>query len=71
MQLFTETIINIISNHIPRETMNCYDSNPPCIDEKIKKLIFHKNRAFSAYSQERNNTERLLKGYCMTACLSF
>ena len=57
VQLFTETIINIISNYIPHETINCYDSNPPCIDEKIKKLIFHKNCAFSAYSPDRNNTD--------------
>ena len=56
MRLFTQTIINIISNYIPHETITCDDSNPPWIDEKIKKLILHKNRAFSAYSRDRNNT---------------
>ena len=56
MQLFTQKIINIISNYIPHETITCDDSNPSWIDEKIKKLILHKNRAFSAYSRDRNNT---------------
>ena len=56
VQLFTQTIINIISNYIPHETITCDDSNPSWIDEKIKKLILHKNRAVSAYSRDRNNT---------------
>ena len=57
MQLFTQTIINIICNYIPHETITCDDSNPPWIDEKIKNLILHKNRAFSAYSWDRNNPD--------------
>ena len=57
MQLFTQTIINIISNYIPHETITCDDSNPPWIDEKIKNLILHKNRAISAYSWDRNNPD--------------
>ena len=57
VQLFTQTIINIISNYIPHETITCDDSNPPWIDEKIKKLILHKNCAFSAYSRDRNNND--------------
>ena len=35
VQLFTQTIINIISNYIPHETITCDDSNPPWIDEKF------------------------------------
>ena len=57
MQLFAQTIQNITSNYIPHETITCDDSNPPWIDEKIKKLILHQNRAFSAYSRDRNNTD--------------
>ena len=38
VQLFTQTIQNIISNYIPHETITCDDSNPPWIDEKIKKI---------------------------------
>ena len=36
VQLFTQTIINIISNYIPHETITYDRSNPPWIDEKIK-----------------------------------
>ena len=57
MQLFTQTIQNIISNYIPHESITCDDSNLPWTDEKIKKLILDKNRAFSAYSRDRNNTD--------------
>ena len=57
VQLFTQTIEDIISNYIPHEIITSDDSNPPWIDEKIKKLILHKNRAFSAYSRDRNNTD--------------
>ena len=38
VKLFTQTIINIISNYIPHETITCDDSNSPWIDDKIKKL---------------------------------
>ena len=42
VQLFTQTIINIISNYIPHETIICDDSNPPWIDEKFEKLMLIK-----------------------------
>ena len=48
---------HIISSYIPHETITCDGSNSPWIDKKIKKLIQHKNRAFSAHSRDRNNTD--------------
>ena len=69
MQLFTQTIINIICNYIPHETITCDDSNPPWIDEKIKKLLQHKNRAFSAHSRDRNNTDLFNKFQSLQAHL--
>ena len=57
MQLFTQTFQNIISSYIPQETITCDNINPPWIDEKIKKLVLQKNRAFNAYSQDKNNTD--------------
>ena len=66
VQLFTQTIQNIISNYILHETITCDDSNLPWIDEKIKKLILHKNRAFSA---DRNNTDLLNKFQSLQAHL--
>ena len=57
VQLFTQTFQNIISNYIPHETITCDDRNPRWIDEKIKKLVLHKNRIFNAYSRDKNNTK--------------
>ena len=70
VQLFTQTIINIISNYIDHETITSDDSNPPWIDEKIKKLMPHKNRAFSAYSRYRNNTDLVNKIQSLQAHLN-
>ena len=60
---------HIISNYIPHETITCDDSNPPWIDEKIKKLLQHKNRAFSAHSRDRNNTDLFNKFQSLQAHL--
>ena len=54
MQLFTQTFQNIISNYIPHETITCGDRNPPWIDQKIKKLILHKNCAFNTSFRDKN-----------------
>ena len=61
VQLFTQTFQNIISNYIPHETITCDDRNPPWIDKKIKKLVLHKNRAYNAYSRDKNNTDLVNK----------
>ena len=57
VQLFTQTITNIKSNCIPQETISHDDRNRLCIDQKIKKLVLHKNSTFNSYCQDRNNTD--------------
>ena len=69
VQLFTQTIQNIIFNYIPHETITCDDRNPPWIDEKIKKLVLQKNRAYNAYSPDKNNTNLLKKFQSLQAHL--
>ena len=69
VQLFTQTIQNIISNYIPHETITCDDRNPPWTDEKIKKLVLYKNRAYNAYSRDKNNTDLLNKFQSLQAHL--
>ena len=44
-----------MSNYIPHETITCDDRNPPRTNEKIKKLVLHKNHPFNGYSQDKNN----------------
>ena len=59
MQLFTQTIQNVIYSYIPHETITCEDKNPPWIDDKIKKLVLHKNHEYNAYYRDRNEFQSL------------
>ena len=45
---FTKTLLNIIQNFIPHETIICDDRDPPWIN-KIRKLMLEKNFAFKSY----------------------
>ena len=47
--IFTKTLLNIIQNFIPHETITCDDRDPPWINKEIKKLILEKNLAFKSY----------------------
>ena len=69
MQLLIQTIQNIISNYIPHETITCDDSKPPWINEKMKKLILHKNHTFKVYFRDRNNTDLFNKFQSLQAHL--
>ena len=69
MQLFTQTIQNIISNYILHETITCDDRNPPWLDEKIKKLVLCKNRTYNAYSRDQNNVNIFQKFHSLQAHL--
>ena len=42
---FNKTILNILNNFIPHETI-CDDRDPPWFNGKIKSLIHEKNTAF-------------------------
>ena len=46
---FTKTLLNIIQNFIPHETVICDDRDPPWINKEIKKLMVEKNLAFKSY----------------------
>ena len=46
---FTETLLNIIQNFIPHETIICDDRDPPWINKEIKKLMLERNLAFKSY----------------------
>ena len=44
--IFNETILNILRNFIPHETVLCDDRDPPWFNNKIKSLIHEKNIIF-------------------------
>ena len=57
---FTKTLLNIIQNFIPHETIIC-DSDPPWINKEIKKLMTEKNLAFKSYYCSNRNMFLLKK----------
>ena len=52
---FTKTLLNIIQNFIPHETIICDDRDPPWINKEIKKLMTEKNLAFKSYCCSNKN----------------
>ena len=45
-KLFNETIVNIVSNYIPKKFIVCNDKDPPWLNDHIKRLINLKNEIF-------------------------
>ena len=57
VQLFTQTIINIISNYIPHKTITCDDSKTLHGQMKKSKNQYYIKIVPSAYSRDLNNTD--------------
>ena len=55
VSIFNNTILNIISNFIPHETIICDDRDPPWINSKIKKVIHEKNKEHKKYINNKSN----------------
>ena len=47
MVLFNETIVNIMSNFIPNETITFDDGDPPWLNKNIKNMINYKNTIYN------------------------
>ena len=45
----TKTLLNIIQNFVPHETIVWDERDPPWINKEIKKLMNEKNLAFKSY----------------------
>ena len=58
---FTKTLLNIIQNFIPHETIICDDRYPPWINTEIKKLMIKKNLAFKLHCCSNKNMFLLKK----------
>ena len=57
VNIFNNTILNILSNFIPHEILTCDDKDPPWFNKKIKGIIQEKNNAFKVY---RNNSSNIV-----------
>ena len=57
VNIFNNTILNILSNFIPHEILTCDDKDPPWFSKKIKEINQQKNNAFKVY---RNNSSNIV-----------
>ena len=55
VSVFNNTILNIISNFIPHETIIRDDRDPPWINSKIRKVMHEKNKEHKKYINNRSN----------------
>ena len=53
--ILNKTILNILSNFIPHETLTVDDKDPPWFTKKIKNLIQEKNNVYKSYQNSKNN----------------
>ena len=58
VSIFNQTIINILCNFIPHETVLFDDRDPPWMNKEIKKLIHEKRNIFNCF--RRNNNDKQL-----------
>ena len=65
VNIFNETISNVLNNYIPHETIICNDQDPPWINNKVKKAIQEKNQHFSIVKSNINNGTLLKKLQCL------
>ena len=59
VSIFSSTILNILSNFIPDETIVCDDKDPPWFNRTIKSLIKEKKDTFNKYRKNKNNIQLL------------
>ena len=61
VSLFKKTILNILNNYIPHETIICDDKDPPWFNSRIKSLIENKNKIRKSYQRFKTNSQLLNK----------
>ena len=59
VSIFNQTIINILCNFIPHETVLFDDRDPPWMNKQIKKLIHEKKNIFNCFRRNNNDKHRL------------
>ena len=55
--VFNETILNIMKNFIPHETIVCDDKDPPWFNKRIKSLIQEGTLSLETLRNNKNNVE--------------
>ena len=58
---FNKTILNVLSNYIPHETLICGDKDPPWFKSRIKSLLQDKNKLYKDFRRSNTNAQLLNK----------
>ena len=53
--ILNKTVLNILSNFIPRKTLTVNDKEPPWFTKKIKKFIQENNNVHKSYRNSKIN----------------
>ena len=61
VSLFNKTILNILNNYIPHETIICDDKDPPWFNSRIKSLIENKKKIHKNYQRYKSKSQLLSK----------
>ena len=59
--ILSKTILNILSNFIPHETVTVDNNDPPWFTKKIINLIQKKNNLYKSYRNSKNNNMQHLR----------
>ena len=59
--IFDKSVLNVLSNLIPHETILCNDKAPPWFNSRIKSLLQAKNKVFKNYRKNKTNIQLLNK----------
>ena len=57
VDIFNRNILNILSNFIQHQIIECDDKDPPCFGNKIKTLIQEKNATYKTYCHNKDNPD--------------
>ena len=61
VDIFNRTILNILSNFIPHETIVCNDKDPPWFNNRIKTLIKEKNATYKIFRHNKDNPDLIYR----------
>ena len=59
--IFNKSVLNVLSNFIPHETILCDDKNSPWFNSRTKSLLQDKNKIFKNYRKNKTNLQLLNK----------
>ena len=61
VDILNRTILNILSNFIPHETIVCNDKDPPWFNNRIKTLIIENNATCKLFRHNKDNPDLIYR----------